>query len=155
MCKKSTALSHCFYLESWSVLIPSTLMFLVWFLLMSIYIFCKTLSLWTKKNGPIPASFCLFSLFSLYNYNNTILKKSVDGELGILTRGCRMVGADETTDLWRPPSAVRRCGDLMRTPETPGSNPVIDNLKEFLFHINCKDNIKRGRVCPYMLSGGL
>ena len=23
------------------------------------------------KNGPIPASFCLFSLFSQYNFNNT------------------------------------------------------------------------------------
>ena len=23
------------------------------------------------KNGPIPASFCLFSLFSHYNFNNT------------------------------------------------------------------------------------
>ena len=28
-----------------------------------------------KKNGPIPASFCLFSLFSRYNFNNTNWKK--------------------------------------------------------------------------------
>ena len=28
-----------------------------------------------KKNWPIPASFCLFSLFSLYNFNNTNWKK--------------------------------------------------------------------------------
>ena len=27
------------------------------------------------KNGPIPASFCLFSLFSQYNFNNTNWKK--------------------------------------------------------------------------------
>ena len=27
------------------------------------------------KNGPIPASFCLFSLFSQYNFNNTYWKK--------------------------------------------------------------------------------
>ena len=51
------------------------------------------------KNGPIPASFCLFSLFSHYNFNNW---KSIDGVLGIRTRGRRMVGADETTELWRP-----------------------------------------------------
>ena len=29
--------------------------------------------------------------------------KSLDGVLGIWTRGRRMVGADETTELWRPP----------------------------------------------------
>ena len=28
-----------------------------------------------KKNGPIPASFCPFSLFSQYNFNNTNRKK--------------------------------------------------------------------------------
>ena len=27
------------------------------------------------KNGPVPASFCLFSLFSRYNFNNTNWKK--------------------------------------------------------------------------------
>ena len=31
------------------------------------------------------------------------IEKSIDGVLGIRTRGCRMVGADETTELWRPP----------------------------------------------------
>ena len=30
-------------------------------------------------------------------------EKSIDGVLGIQTWGCRMVGADETTELWRPP----------------------------------------------------
>ena len=30
---------------------------------------------------------------------------SVDGVLGIRTRGRRMVGADETMELWRPPQA--------------------------------------------------
>ena len=30
------------------------------------------------------------------------IEKSVDGVLGIRTRGLRMVGADETTELWRP-----------------------------------------------------
>ena len=31
------------------------------------------------------------------------IKKSIDGVLGIQTRGHRMVGADETMELWRPP----------------------------------------------------
>ena len=31
------------------------------------------------------------------------IEKSVDGVLGIRTRGHRMVGTDETTELWRPP----------------------------------------------------
>ena len=52
------------------------------------------------KNGPIPASFCLFSFFSRYNFNTNW--KSIDGVLGIQTRGRRMVGADETTELWQP-----------------------------------------------------
>ena len=50
-------------------------------------------------NGPIPASFCLF-----LNFLITIsiqIEKSIDGVLGIRTLGRRMVGADETTELWR------------------------------------------------------
>ena len=31
------------------------------------------------------------------------IEESVDGVLGIRTRGRRMAGADETTELWRPP----------------------------------------------------
>ena len=53
------------------------------------------------KNGPTQASFCLFSSFPRYNFNNTKWN-SIDGVLGIWTRGGRMVGADETTELWRP-----------------------------------------------------
>ena len=48
-------------------------------------------------NGPNPASFCLYSSFSQYNEN------SVDGVLGTWTRGSRMVGADESTELSRDP----------------------------------------------------
>ena len=54
------------------------------------------------KNGPILAFFCLFSSFSHYNFNNTNWK-SIDGVLGFRTRGRMMVGADDTTELWRPP----------------------------------------------------
>ena len=53
------------------------------------------------KNGPIPASFCFY--FRHFLITISIIEKSIDGVLGI-TRGCRMVGADETTELWRPPS---------------------------------------------------
>ena len=49
-----------------------------------------------------PAYFCLFSSFSNYNFNN-INEKSIDGVLEIWTRGCMIVGADNTTELWRPP----------------------------------------------------
>ena len=54
------------------------------------------------KNGPIPASFCLFSSFSLYNFNNTNWK-SIDGVLGTQTSGHMMVGTDDTTEVWWPP----------------------------------------------------
>ena len=53
------------------------------------------------QNGPIPASFCLFSFFSC-----TIsiqIEKSLDGVLRIRTLGRRMVGEDKTMELWRPP----------------------------------------------------
>ena len=52
------------------------------------------------KNGPIPASFFIFLSFSHYNFNNTKYK-SIVGVLGIRTPSCRMVGADDTTELWR------------------------------------------------------
>ena len=48
------------------------------------------------KKGPIPS---LFIYFADYNFNNTNWK-SVDSVLGIGTRSRRMVGADETPELW-------------------------------------------------------
>ena len=56
-----------------------------------------------KKVGQSRPLFCLFSSFSHYNFNNTNWK-SISGVLGIRTRGCRMVGADNTTELWQPPN---------------------------------------------------
>ena len=48
--------------------------------------------------------FYLLSFFSHDKYSaNTINDKSVDGVLGIRTRGGRMVGADKSTQLWRHP----------------------------------------------------
>ena len=37
---------------------------------------------------------------------STQIEKSIDGMLGIRTRGRRMEGADESTELWRPPLVV-------------------------------------------------
>ena len=54
-----------------------------------------------KKNGPIPASFSVY--FRLFNMLQFKLKKSVDGVLGIRTRGGKMEGANESTELeWHP-----------------------------------------------------
>ena len=45
------------------------------------------------------------------------IEKSVVGVLGIQTQGRRMVGADETTELWRPPNAIYPYDDcsILRT----------------------------------------
>ena len=55
--------------------------------------------------------------------------------LGIQTQGRRMVGEDETTELWRPPEFLKIIDlgsgvahlveQLLPTPEFCGSNPVI------------------------------
>ena len=50
-----------------------------------------------------PASFYLFLFFSHDNYTNTTNDKSIDGVLGTWIWGGRMVGADESTELWRHP----------------------------------------------------
>ena len=56
-----------------------------------------------KCIGSNPASFCLFSFFShdKYSTNLTINDKSIDSVLGTRTQGGRMVGTDESTELWR------------------------------------------------------
>ena len=41
-------------------------------------------------------------LFVYFLITISRIEKSIDGVLGIQTRGRRMVGADETTELWRP-----------------------------------------------------
>ena len=53
-----------------------------------------------------PASFCLFSFFSHDKYckDLTLNDKSIDGVLWTRTQGGRMVGADESTDLWQHPN---------------------------------------------------
>ena len=54
----------------------------------------------------------LFAYFRSFLVTISIqIEKSIDGVLGIRTRGRRMVGADKTTELWRPPLD----GDLTTT----------------------------------------
>ena len=55
------------------------------------------------KMGQSRPLFVYFSYF-LNTISIIQIEKSVDGVLGIRTRGRRMVGADKTTELWRPPS---------------------------------------------------
>ena len=50
------------------------------------------------KSRPLFVYFCSFLITISIQ-----IEKSVDGVLGIQTRGRRMVGADKTMELWRPP----------------------------------------------------
>ena len=75
-----------------------------------------------KKMGQTRPLFCLFSFFSHIAWTNlTINVKSVDGMLGSRTRGGRMEGADESTELWRHPfnswclSSCSTCKSLLRS----------------------------------------
>ena len=52
----------------------------------------------------------------------TQIGKSVDGVLGIRTQGCRIVGADKITELWRPPQALIESFICM------GTNTVSDEI---------------------------
>ena len=46
----------------------------------------------------------LFVYFRSFLTISIQIEKSIDGVLGIRTWGRRMVGADETMELWRPPN---------------------------------------------------
>ena len=71
-------------------------------------------------NGPIQASFCLFSFFP-FDTIQIQIDKSIDGVLdGTRTRGSRMEGAYKSTELWRHPTklftieGMRQQGGLLR-----------------------------------------
>ena len=55
------------------------------------------------KKWADPGLFFVYFHYFLDTISIIQIEKSIDGVLGIRTRGCRMVGADETTELWRPP----------------------------------------------------
>ena len=50
-----------------------------------------------------PGLFFVYFQYFLDTISIIQIEKSVDGALGIRIQGRRMVGADETTELWRPP----------------------------------------------------
>ena len=52
------------------------------------------------QSRPLFVYFCPFHITIQLQ-----IEESIDGVLGIQTRGRRMVGADETTELWRPPNS--------------------------------------------------
>ena len=55
------------------------------------------------KKWASPGLFFVYFRSILVNISITQIEKSIDGVLGIQTRGHRMVGTDEYTELWRPP----------------------------------------------------
>ena len=65
-------------------------------------LFCVELLFFFKKMGQYRPLFVYFRSFLV----TISIEKSIDGVLGIRTRGRKMVGADETTELWRPPCRI-------------------------------------------------
>ena len=66
--------------------------------------------------------FCLFSLFSQFTISIIQIEKSVDGVFGIRTWGRRMIGADETTELWRPLATLQQSDAEDQTNDLNNSN---------------------------------
>ena len=56
-----------------------------------------------RKKWANPGLFLFIFRSFLVTISIIQIEKRVDGVLGIRTRGRRMVDADETTELWRPP----------------------------------------------------
>ena len=55
------------------------------------------------KKWANPGLFLVYFRSFLITISIIQIERSIDGVLGIQTQGRRMVGADETTELWRPP----------------------------------------------------
>ena len=70
------------------------------------------------QSRPLFVYFCHFFITIL------IIEKSIDGVLGIRTWGRRMVGADETTELWGPLNV----GILIRRLIHGASGPTITRV---------------------------
>ena len=98
------------------------------------------------KNGPIPASFCLFSSFSHYNFKNTNWK-NVDGVLRIQTRGGLMVGANETNIKvfrWLDLNCGHLVSEATAVPTEP--QPLPSSLGLWLTHACTKRKIRTQEV---------
>ena len=68
--------------------------------LIKVSIFAQRAQVHKKLNGPTPASFCLFSSFNQYEDKFSI---QFETKMNPGSQIERMVGTDETTELWRPP----------------------------------------------------
>ena len=80
---------------------------------------CTCVTIFLNMGQSLP----LFRLFSSFSHHKSISNwKRVDGVLGIRTCGHRMVGADETTELWRPPVWPFFIHNLWSTKSARGSN---------------------------------
>ena len=72
----------------------------------------------------------LFVYFFSFHVTISIqIEKRVDGVLGIQTQGRRMVGADETTELLRPPLMISLIKIFLN-----GPNPAYFCLISFFSH---------------------
>ena len=80
---------------------------------------CTCVTIFLNMGQSLP----LFRLFSSFSHHKSISNwKRVDGVLGIRTCGHRMVGAGETTELWRPPVWPFFIHNLWSTKSARGSN---------------------------------
>ena len=63
---------------------------------------------WSGQKVKMDQSWALFVYFRSFFVTISIIQieRSIDGVLGILTRGHSMVVADETTELWQPPKSL-------------------------------------------------
>ena len=105
-------------------------------------------------NGLNPASFYLFLFFSHEKYSTilTINYNSIDGVLGTWTQGSRMVGTDESTELWHHPYNCFYCESLNNNEVS--SNPGKGN--SFLY-FNLRKRKSRSGLCTraWALNPGL
>ena len=76
----------------------------------------------------------LFIYFRPFHITISIIQIeiSLDGAHGIQTSGRRLVGADKTTKLWRPPTLVQICKEEneLNAPIT-GADPIVKFSRKF------------------------
>ena len=76
-----------------------------------------------------------FVYFRPYHITNQLqIEKSVDGVLEIRTQGRRMVGTDETTELWRPPLL----SNVMANLDAP---MLLSNVRTHVSHSSHPSNV--------------
>ena len=118
------------------------------------------------KNGPNPASFCLFSFFSQYNdkYSANLTKNEIKAQmvcLGFEPGGGRMVGADGSTELWRYPIThyISHYNFYNKCVKSPSSRQCRDSnsqrlelsiLPQPLHHGFLQSNFKRIKIVNFI-----